>query len=748
MVGDRRRLAARLAAVALVVGLAALTRAIAVDRLPIDYDEDDYLRAGQIYAEGFQAGDPGVLLRENYRPEHPPLTKILTGVVLTPLEPAPLVPDLPTTAAQAASLPEPHHTVARVLQAAFAIAAVVVLAILDPLAGGVLAVHTWTIKYSSQVQLEAVPVALTLVAVLAWMRADRVDPAEGDRGRSRRRVVWLVVSAVALGLAVAAKYPYAIAGVAIALTWLARRPAEGAGADPADGAAARPASTNGPGLARRLSAVAAWAALAVGAFFLAAPYLWPDPLGRLWASLTYHGGYAVSDAVQQTGWPAWQPLTWLAGSVPWHRPGTFLVAVDLAISAFALVGLPRLWARQRVVAVWLLLALAFLLLWPTKWPQYVLMLSAPLSLAAAHGIRAIALEPAVDRWREWRGRRVARHLRPAVATLGPRPRSGRRRLVEAAPWLLPGALALAVLALLPLAYEVAMSLTDFSRASIRDGINGGVVREAVGGVTGAIPATPWDPRGLSSAVRYVAGDLLGGFTNGTWLGSNTSAALWAFSALWAVLAVGLQTVVGVGVALVLARPGLRFASAWRLLFILPWAIPEFVGAIAWRTIVHPETGWLALGLATELPWPGSPELSLLVLLVASTWMGFPLMMLVASAGLTVVPRGAVEAAAIDGASTWRRIRSIVLPLLLPLLGAAIVIRGIAAFNQFYLFYVLGPSSQTVTSATWSFYIFDSQSGPGWYSVSAAINVATLVGLGLVVAWFLGWRGRGGREVYA
>jgi ABC-type sugar transport system permease subunit len=129
-------------------------------------------------------------------------------------------------------------------------------------------------------------------------------------------------------------------------------------------------------------------------------------------------------------------------------------------------------------------------------------------------------------------------------------------------------------------------------------------------------------------------------------------------------------------------------------------------------------------------------------------MGFPLMMLVASAGLAVVPRGAVEAAAIDGASTWRRIRSIVLPLLFPLLGAAIVIRGIAAFNQFYLFYVLGPSSQTVTSATWSFYIFDSQSGPGWYSVSAAINVATLVGLGLVVAWFLRWRGRGGREVYA
>ena len=82
---------ARLRRVALVAAAVAIllvafgTRMLAVGELNTDFDEDDYLRAGQLYATGLQAGDPGVFLRENYRPEHPPLSKIVTGLALAPL---------------------------------------------------------------------------------------------------------------------------------------------------------------------------------------------------------------------------------------------------------------------------------------------------------------------------------------------------------------------------------------------------------------------------------------------------------------------------------------------------------------------------------------------------------------------------------------------------------------------------------------------------------------------------------------
>ena len=91
--------------VAAVGAIALSLRLLAVNLLPIDFDEDDYLRAGQLYATGLQSGDPGVFLRENYRTEHPPLSKIVTGLALAPLPSAAVVPDEPTTAPPAAELP-------------------------------------------------------------------------------------------------------------------------------------------------------------------------------------------------------------------------------------------------------------------------------------------------------------------------------------------------------------------------------------------------------------------------------------------------------------------------------------------------------------------------------------------------------------------------------------------------------------------------------------------------------------------
>src|SRR3954467_5753455 len=186
----------RLAPVGLAVGVgvvALAARLLAVDRLPVDFDEDDYLRAGQQYAIGLQAGDPLVLLRDNYRTEHPPLGKIVTGLALTPLAPFREVPDQPTTA-EPADLPEVPLEAARLAQAAFGVASAVLLALVNPLGGLFLALHTWTVKYTSQVMLEAVPAFFALLAVVASARGWAAAPS-----RPGRRAAWLLLAAVAFG---------------------------------------------------------------------------------------------------------------------------------------------------------------------------------------------------------------------------------------------------------------------------------------------------------------------------------------------------------------------------------------------------------------------------------------------------------------------------------------------------------------------------------------------------------------------
>jgi hypothetical protein len=82
---SRLRPLARAMSVVLVVLMSFLLRWRAAQRLPIDYDEDDYLRAAQPYARAMRAGDWYSLTQSNYRPEHPPLSKLIMGVALAHL---------------------------------------------------------------------------------------------------------------------------------------------------------------------------------------------------------------------------------------------------------------------------------------------------------------------------------------------------------------------------------------------------------------------------------------------------------------------------------------------------------------------------------------------------------------------------------------------------------------------------------------------------------------------------------------
>ena len=691
---------------ALAVTLIALNaRFTAVDELPIDYDEDDYLRAGQIYATGIQHGDWSIFTRENYRTEHPPLTKIINGLVMAPLPPAPEIPDRPTTADPSRSLPQPHLDNVRTAHAIFGTLEVLVLALINPLAGLVLALHTWTIKYTSQVMLEALPALTSLLVVVFYLKSRR----------KRSFNLWTLLSAIMLGLTTASKYPYTMVGVAVLIHWLW------------DSWPGRSDEVNRSDVSavQWLRPILAWGSIAVIVFFLADPYLWPDPINRLRDSIGYHGRYATTASeVQGANFPIWQPLVWLAQSVPWH-PGVFTVSLDAIVLMFAVLGLKRLWQKYRVFALWLIIMLVFLLFWPTKWPQYILMLTAPLALSAMEGFRAVIWEPLTDWVRRIRSNGVKRPTSQQI-------RIAWRETRQASPWLLPTGLVLAFVALFPLIYQSAVSLTDLSARSLRDGMRGGVWREVSEGLTGqAQPVTvAIFERRASTEVHYAGPQVL------LQLLAGGAADIVVFEVVWTVASVFLQTALGVGVALMLSRTGVRFKGLWRTLFILPWAIPEFVGAIMWFNIFEPTNGWISLLLRKPFEWQQSPTATLFVLLIAGLWMGWPLMMLAGVAGLRTISPEVYDAAAVDGAKGWARFQNVTWPLLLPVLTPVLIIRTILTFNQFYLFYVMQPPAPYFTLSTASFFFFDATSYfGGQFGIAAALNVFTAILLLGLVIWF-------------
>jgi hypothetical protein len=345
----------------LIVLAAFLLRAYAVANLPVDFDEPVYLRAAQHYAAALRAGDWDEIRNYAYVREHPPLMKLVYALVIAGQPPA---PDLPAELDENYIPPPALIQVGMAARAASALLgtlAVLLIALVNPLAGLALALHTYTIKYTAQIYLEALPMLTSAVAVLAYARAQRQE-----RGRA-----WWVLSAVALGLTAAAKYVYCVAGLAIVVDY-AWRVAE----------SHRNART---GWRRPLLTLAGWGALSLLIFYAGNPYLWSAPISRLLDTLLFHVAFSRGAHVQSVGYPFYQPFIWLFTSVPWH-PFVIFTQLDGVTAVLGLIGLNSTWQGQRIMVIWWAVGLLFLLLWSTKWPQYILVITVPVAFCAAAGL--------------------------------------------------------------------------------------------------------------------------------------------------------------------------------------------------------------------------------------------------------------------------------------------------------------------------------------------------------------------------
>lgn len=162
--------------------------------------------------------------------------------------------------------------------------------------------------------------------------------------------------------------------------------------------------------------------------------------------------------------------------------------------------------------------------------------------------------------------------------------------------------------------------------------------------------------------------------------------------------------VTIGVALALAlNQRLPGRAIFRTLLILPWAVPQYISALTWRGMFQYEYGAVNLVLQKYLhlapiEWQSTPLGSFAGALITNIWLGFPFMMIVALGGLQSIPRELYEAADIDGASWFHKLRHITLPLLKPVMVPAISLGVIWTFNNFNVIWLVTNGGRPADSA--------------------------------------------------
>ncbi len=188
---------------------------------------------------------------------------------------------------------------------------------------------------------------------------------------------------------------------------------------------------------------------------------------------------------------------------------------------------------------------------------------------------------------------------------------------------------------------------------------------------------------------------------GPLLGSGSFWLTLLVTVLWTVVNVTFHLGIGLGLGVLLSRPLLRLKALYRVLLILPWAVPSYVTALAWKGMFHRQYGAINALLhllgAEPISWFSRFSTAFSANVATNVWLGFPFMMVVTVGALTAVPKDVLEAAEVDGATRWQRFRLVVMPLVAPALLPSVVLGSVWTFNMFNVVFLVSggePDGQT------------------------------------------------------
>jgi ABC-type sugar transport system permease subunit len=200
--------------------------------------------------------------------------------------------------------------------------------------------------------------------------------------------------------------------------------------------------------------------------------------------------------------------------------------------------------------------------------------------------------------------------------------------------------------------------------------------------------------------------------------------------LFTALSLVLCLVMGVGIAVLLRAIDPVVANRLRAVFAMPILISPIIVSLIWRYMYDPTYGlvYYLLGFFGLQDFGGltSSATALICVVIADVWHTTPFIILVASAGLTVIPEDLYEAARLDGASAMRMLFQITLPLMSKVLTVLILIRGTDAFRTFDLVYGLtggGPANATTSLSVYAYKEAFENSQMGF---AMAVSIVTLL----------------------
>ena len=224
---------------------------------------------------------------------------------------------------------------------------------------------------------------------------------------------------------------------------------------------------------------------------------------------------------------------------------------------------------------------------------------------------------------------------------------------------------------------------------------------------------------IANAVYYVFVDFNGidptppwvGFDNFTELARDSK--VWdAFTnnIIWIIIGTTAPIALGLGAALLVWNAG-RLSIFYRLAFFLPFVLPEVAIAVVWGWIYEPSRGWLnrvleLVGLdGLARGWLGDPDTALYAVLGTAIWANLGFVFVIFLSALRNVDLDLVDAARLDGANAWQRLRYVIVPQIMPvflMVTTVTLLGGLSVFDIIFIMTGGGPADATEVLGTYAY----------------------------------------------
>ncbi|WP_445505843.1 ABC transporter permease subunit [Niallia sp. 03091] len=224
-----------------------------------------------------------------------------------------------------------------------------------------------------------------------------------------------------------------------------------------------------------------------------------------------------------------------------------------------------------------------------------------------------------------------------------------------------------------------------------------------------------------------------------WSSTLYGVTLWTFT--WAILATLTCFIGGFAVALLVQQKEIKYKKLWRTLFILPFSIPMFVSALILRNMFNGQFGpinqYLKLMGLSSIPWLSDPMWAKVTILLVNFWLGFPITMLMIIGILTTISKDMYEAADIDGATAFQKLRLITYPSVMITMAPILLMQFVANINNFNVIYLM--TNGKPTNADYMFaghtdilitWLFSLSMDVGQYNFASVIGTFIFIGLSI------------------